>query len=227
MSAETYIAGLQSEFERNANPQIAAGQKAYMRNRFEFFGIKTPLRRQIQKPFLAGDFLPEKAELEPAVKTLWSKPQREFQYFAQELTAKYKKQFDGSDIELLEFMITNKSWWDTVDFIAAKLVGEYFKIYRHRRETVLEKWLASGNIWLQRSSVLFQLNYKEELDTELLSFIINSLLGSDEFFVNKAIGWILRQYSKVNPVWVREFVNKTPLDKLSRKEAVRNIEIRF
>ncbi len=218
-----YIKTLENEFERNSNTKIAAGQKAYMKNRFEFFGIKTPLRREISKPFLQKEYLPDKNRLEETIKTLWKKPQREFQYFAQELTFKYKKQFEKKDIALFEFMISNKSWWDTVDFIAAKITGEYFKLFPSEIKNLTENWLASGNIWLQRSCLLFQLKYKENTDTELLSHFINKLTGSEEFFINKAIGWVLREYGKTNPNWVIDFTEKTQLAALSKKEALRII----
>ena len=216
-----FVKILEIEFERNANADIAFGQKAYMKNHFEFYGIKSPIRREIQKPFLKREFLPPKAELENIVKTLWSKPQREFQYFTQELTFKYVKQIGERDIDLFEFMVLHKSWWDTVDYISPKLIGEYFKYYPVQREIFVEKWIASGNLWLQRSAILFQLNYKEELDTKFLTYVINSLLGSKEFFINKAIGWILRNYSRINPDWVIDFANKTQLANLSRREALR------
>lgn len=215
---------LEKEFEQNANANVAAGQKAYMKDLFEFYGIKAPVRQEIQKPFFDKKILPPKSELEIIIKTLWSKPQREFQYFSQEMVQQYSKQFEKKDIRLFEFMITHKSWWDTVDFIASKLVGEYFKIYPKQRDQNVEKWLASGNIWLQRTAILFQLNYKESVDTKLLSSVIIALLGSREFFINKAIGWMLRQYSKTNPGWVIDFCNRTKLDKLSRKEAMRLIQ---
>ncbi len=219
-----FINKLRSEFEKNANAGIAAGQKAYMKNQFEFYGIKTPLRRKNQKFFLTKENLPPKSDLDKMVTALWSKPQREYQYFAQELAHKYLKQFEKKDITLLEFMVTHKSWWDTVDFISSKSMGEYFKIYPDQRSKYVEKWIASENMWLQRSSVLFQLNYKAQVDTGLLTSTINSLLGSKEFFINKAIGWMLRNYSKTNPGWVVDFVSKTKLEKLSRKEALRLIQ---
>jgi len=215
---------LETEFETNSNSEIAFGQMAYMKNHFEFYGIKTPTRRKIQKPFLNKEYLPLKNDLEKIIKILWKKPEREYQYFAQELAEKYTKQFDKSDIELFEFMITHKSWWDTIDFIAPKLVGVYFKLYPEQRNVNIERWIVSNNIWLQRTSILFQLNYKNELDTELLTYIINSLLGSKEFFINKSIGWILRQYSRTNLDWVINFTNNTSLDKLSYKEAIRLIK---
>jgi len=218
-----FINILENEFNKNASPKIAAGQKAYMKNHFDFYGLKTPDRRKIQKPFLIKEYLPQKKDLERIVKKLWKKKQREYQYFAQELTEKYVNDFDKNDIELFEFMIINKSWWDTIDFIAPKLVGEYFKLYPEQRNDYIEKWINSGNIWLQRTAILFQLKYKNDLDKEFLAYIIHSLLGSKEFFINKAIGWILRQYSRTNPDWVINFVNKTDLNILSKKEALRII----
>ncbi|RLD64183.1 MAG: DNA alkylation repair protein [Bacteroidetes bacterium] len=221
---EEYIKTLELEFEKNANQEIAIQQKAYLKNQFDFYGIKTPLRREIQKPFFESSVLPKKDDLGKIIKILWEKPEREYQYFSQELLYKYHNKFDVDDIKIFEYMITHKSWWDTVDLISSKLVGEYFKIFPSERNKYINKWLSSNNMWLQRASVLFQLGYKKELDTDLLSYIINSLLGSSEFFINKSIGWILRQYSRVNPKWVVEFVEKTELDKLSVRESLRLIK---
>ncbi|MCF4100893.1 DNA alkylation repair protein [Gillisia sp. M10.2A] len=216
-----YILHLEAEFQNNANENIAVGQKAYMRNQFKFFGIKTPLRREIQKPFLVKQFLPPKKKVPLLAKELWDKPEREYQFFAQELVFKYVKEFEESDIELFEFMIIHKSWWDTVDFIAVKLVGSYLKKYPQKKEFYVDRWLRSNNIWLQRTAIIFQLKYKTEVDTGILEKSIQSLLGSKEFFINKAIGWMLREYSKTNPVWVREFVKRTALANQSKKEALR------
>ncbi len=219
----SFIKTLEAGFERNANAQIAKEQKAYMKNHFEFYGVKSVKRREIQKPFLVKQYLPAKTDMEVIVKMLWLKPQRELQYFAQELVFKYIAQLEEQDIDLLEFMVTNKSWWDTVDYISAKIIGEYFKSFPDKRDEIIKKWLDSGNMWLQRSAVLFQLKYKDNLDTEFLSYVINYLLGSNEFFINKAIGWVLREYGKTNPAWVVDFANKTALSNLSRKEALRII----
>lgn len=220
---ENYLNTLIKEFESQSNSERASGQKAYMKNQFEFLGIKAPDRQHIQKPFLIKAYLPPKTELFPLIRQLWDQPFREYQYFGQELMQKYAKSFEKKDIDLLEFMITHKSWWDTVDFIAAKLVGAYLKIYPEERKPLVEQWLASKNVWLQRTALLFQLKYKKDTDTELLSQTINSLIGSKEFFINKAIGWVLREYGKTNPEWVVEFADRTKLDNLSRREALRRI----
>ncbi len=219
-----FIKTLETELESNSNPEVASGQKAYMRNQFEFYGLTTTKRREIQRPFFSKGHLPEKGELAKIVRELWAKPQREYQYFSQELAFKYVKQLEERDIELFEFMVTHKSWWDTVDFISSKLMGVYFKKYPDQIDKYVQKWLKSNNIWLQRSALLFQLKYKENLDPELLSFTIHQLLNSKEFFINKAIGWVLREYSRTNPSWVLEFVSKTELNTLSQKEALRLIK---
>ena len=224
METNTYITELQHVFQENANVQKAAQQTAYLKNQFSFYGLTSPQRRALQKPFLAKKYLPEKKTAIQICKALWRKPKREFHYFSQELIGKYQK-MDKDDIDFFEWMLSNNSWWDTVDYIAVNLVGNYFTRFPEERLQVIDKWLQSGNIWLQRSCLLFQLKYKLNTDTRLLVYCIESLLGSKEFFVNKAIGWCLRQYSRTNSNWVLEFVEKHPLlSNLSRKEAIRLIK---
>jgi len=221
-----YVNQICIDFKTSSNPEVAKGQKAYMKHNFEFLGLKTPSRRALQRPYLHTKSLPEKTYLTEIVDALWAKPQREFQYFGQELAVKYIKNHDKKDIDLYSYMISHKSWWDTVDFIASNLVGSYFKSYPEQRWLVCKVWLESKNIWLQRSALLFQLKYKKNLDVELLEYNINQLLGSKEFFINKAIGWILREYSKTNPQWVLDFVNSTEVSTLSYREATKYLNIK-
>ncbi|MEO0895050.1 MAG: DNA alkylation repair protein [Bacteroidota bacterium] len=217
----TYLRELENEFRRVGDPAIALQQSAYMRDKFPFFGIKSGLRREVQKPFLQKEFLPPLQDARIMVKDLWNKPEREFHYFGQEFLQRYKKKLENDDISLITYMMTHHSWWDTVDFITTQLVGHLFQTYPELKESTIPSWMASGNIWLQRSCLLFQIKYKEETDEELLAELIIPLLGSNEFFINKAIGWALRQYSRSNPAWVRRFVETHPLHSLSKKEALR------
>ena len=126
-----------------------------------------------------------------------------------------------SFIELYEQIITTYSWWVNVDGIAVNLVGSLFKKYPEMMKPHTEKWQASGNMWLQRTALLFQLNYKADTNIELMFDIIRLNLGSKEFFINKAIGWILRQYSKTDAQVVMDFVEKTDLAPLSQREALK------
>lgn len=224
MDVQSYIQTLEEEFKRHQNESISIKQKAYMKNHFEFYGIKSPVRREIQKPFLTNKHLPAKEDLIEIVTFCWNKPYRSFHYFAQELAFKYQKNQSQRDIYLYEFMITNNSWWDTVDYIAPKLIGNYFLTFPAERDGWIKKWLATDNLWLHRTCILFQLKYKDKLDLEFLSYVIQSLLGSKEFFINKAIGWILREISRTKPEWVLDFVEKNTLSKLSNREAIRLIK---
>ncbi len=218
---QTYISELEKIFLENANEERAKQQAAYMKGKFAYYGLTSPRRRQLQKPFFAKQFLPTKEVAFQITKELWLKPQREFHYFSQELISKYQKQVDKKDIVFFEWMITHNSWWDTIDFIAPNLVGNYFNEFPVQRKTIIDKWLQSNNIWLQRSCLLFQLKYKTNTDSNFLSYCIENLIGSKEFFINKAIGWILRQYSRTDANWVIDFVENHPdMANLSQKEAL-------
>jgi 3-methyladenine DNA glycosylase AlkD len=221
-----YIKSLEDLFTKNANPDFAPSMKKYMKDKFEFFGIQTKPRHELTEPFMNKGALPPIDKLRGLVKTLWAKPQREFQYFGVELVEKYIKQLNKSNLPLIEFMITNKSWWDTVDGIATRVAGGLFKNHPELTIPVTEKWMASENLWLQRTAILFQLKYKSSTDTDLLFKYINMMEGSKEFFINKAIGWALREYSKTNPDLVINFVGRNNLAPLSKREALKVINKR-
>lgn len=131
------------------------------------------------------------------------------------------KKAEKERIDLYEYLIVNKSWWDTIDYSASNLVGVHFQKFPELIQPYTEKWMDSGNMWLQRTSLLFQLKYKKATDLELLTDYIHQLQGSKEFFINKAIGWILREYSKTNAAWVVDFVNSNQLAPLSHREALK------
>jgi len=219
-----YTLAVKVLFEKNADPSQAAPMKKYMRDQFEYLGIKTPQSAALQKQFYAEYGLPEVADLDPILRDLWSLPQREFQYVGLGLLDKLEKKLPAKFIKTIEYLIVTKSWWDTVDAIASHTVGTHFRRFPEVREKYLPKWRASTNIWLRRTAILFQLNYKKETDFELLCEIIRENLDSKEFFINKAIGWALRQYARVDPNAVSKFVKSTPLHPLSRREAMKHIE---
>ena len=212
------------ELQTVGSPEIAAGQAAYMKHRFQFFGVKSPTRREFQKPYFEKSNLPTKEDAFQIVRDLWMEPQRELHYFAQEFAYKYKRQFELNDIVFFEWMAKNNSWWDTIDFIAPKLMAEYFLKFPGERKKWVDKWLDSENFWLQRCAILFQLKYKENTDLELLSYVINRLSHSKEFFIRKAIGWILREYARTDADWVRDFVANHELSSLSKREALKGFK---
>ena len=221
MNTPEYLVFLEEEFIAVSNEKEAIAMKKYMKNKFEFFGIKSPLRKEIYKIHKEKNGLLPDENFDEIVKWCWQQPQREYQYFAMEFLKRRMKKTDIQIIELYEFMLLEKSWWDTVDFIAANLLGDYFKKYPDQILPITNRWMQSGNMWLQRSCLLFQLKYKQATDIKLMTNFILELNGSKEFFINKAIGWVLREYSKTKPAFVVDFVVVNSLSNLSQREALK------
>lgn len=216
-----YLIPLSELFEAHANPVVAASMKKYMKGQFEYFGIKSPERKELKQTFLGKHGLPSNDKLIEITKDCWGLPQREFQYAFMEILGRLAKKGEKERIDLYEFLIENKSWWDTVDYIASNLVGVHFEKYPELIKPFTEKWMNSGNMWLERTAILFQLKYKNKTDLELLSDLIQRIQGSKEFFINKAIGWILREYSKTDKNWVIHYVDTHQLAPLSKREALK------
>lgn len=219
-----YAASLKTLFEENANPIQSGPMKKYMRDQFEYLGIKSPQFKELMKEFIAKNGMPSINDLDIILRDLWSLPQREFQYAATSLLGRSEKVLPEKFIKTIEYMLITKSWWDTVDTISGGTLGVHFKRFPDVREKYLTKWRASKNFWLRRAVILFQLNYKKETDFNLLCEIIRENLDSKEFFINKAIGWSLRQYARVDPKAVKKFIKATPLHPLSRREAMKHLE---
>ena len=216
-----YVKSLRALFNQHADPKKAAPMKRYMRDQFEYLGIKVPEMGNLLKQHIREHGLPPLAELDAILRDLWALPQREFQYAANGLLEKFEGELHPDFIETLEYMLVTKSWWDTVDTIATGTLGVHFMRYPKVREKYLARWRKSDNFWLRRATILFQLGYKKDTDFELLCDIIRENLGSQEFFINKAIGWALRQYTRIDPQGVRDFVAATPLNPLSAREALK------
>lgn len=219
-----YVRSLKSLFEASANPVNAGPMKKYMRDQFDYLGIKSPQFKVLRDSFIKQNGLPPIEDLDIIVRELWGLPQREFQYLAVSLIGKMEKKLQEDFIITLEYLIMHKSWWDTVDTLAGHSVGVMFKQFPKVKTKYLKKWRRSDNFWLRRTTLLFQLGYKEKTDFDLLCELIKENLGSDEFFINKAIGWALRQYAWTNPSAVKRFVKVTKeLHPLSQREALKNI----
>lgn len=204
-------------FEEAADTSRAIQQKAYLKNQFEFYGMSMPDRKQLVKKIYVEFGVPDN-EIELA-KAMFLQPQREFHYTAQELLMKVKKQWRIHHVEDLEWFITTNSWWDTVDHLASNVAGSFFLKWPEAMEEIILKWNQSGNMWLVRSSIIFQLKYKDQVNKELLEACIVPHASDKEFFIRKAIGWALRQYGRFNPEWVSDFIGRVQLQPLSLKEA--------
>ena len=218
-----FIAELRDAFELVADKEHAQGARAYMKNQFTFFGIYTKERRSISNSIIKKYGIFNVEHLHELVKKLFREPEREFQYVAIELIAYHKKYWTKDIIDVAEFCLINKSWWDSVDHVGSLILGPYFKKFPQQIIPIASVWNKSNNFWLQRSSIMFQKSYKKETDTELLATYILNVKNNKEFFVQKAIGWALREYGYTNPKWVIQFVQEQHLTGLSAREALRRI----
>lgn len=217
----SYLQALTNLFARHADPATAEPMRQYMRQQFDFLGLKAPQRRALQKSFFAEHGLPPFADLETICRQLWGLPAREYQLTAMDFLDRYQKQLTPAHVELVEHLIITKSWWDTVDGLAARQIGRIFIRYPEIRDGHIGRWRTSDNIWLRRTTLLFQFPCKDNTDEELLFDLILENRDSDEFFIQKAIGWALREYSKSKPQSVINFVIRTDLPTLSKREALK------
>lgn len=206
-----------NSFIENKDPERAAQMAAYMKNQFPFLGIPKPKRVLLGKEYMK-EFKKQKEIDWDLVNTLWSMSEREFQYLAVDYLLILKNDLQEKDIENIKTLIITKSWWDTVDTLASNIIGVLCLKFPQLIKSHILEWSSSDNIWLIRSAILFQLKYKEKTDAELLGLIIKKNSGTKEFFINKAIGWALREYSKTNKSWVEEFIKGNTLSSLSVRE---------
>lgn len=227
MLLSDYVNKVKEFFEKHQNNVEAEAMSAYMKNNFPFLGILAPKRKELFKVFFNTFPLPPYDETKNLAKELFNLPEREYHYFALQLLIKHKRSWSPTDIVYFESLILTKSWWDTVDIISSKLVAPFFIKYPNLKVAITDSWSQSKNIWLKRVSIIFQLTYNKKTDIEILSRHILENASNNDFFVQKAIGWALRAYSKTNHKWVLNFViQNTSLKSLSKREAIKWMDIK-
>ncbi len=218
--SDIHTVNFQDFLSSQANEVAAEKMKAYMKGHFDYYGVKAPVIKQFFNEYWKENKLELTQDFRKVISSLWTRNQRECQYIAVHLLKKVKKQLESKDIEWIEQLILEKSWWDTVDFLASHAVGEIMLHEETLKMKKAEEYINHDNLWIRRTALIFQLFYKEKTDAELLYALIDSTIGSKEFFINKASGWALRQYSKVNPQSVRSYIElqKSNLANLTIKE---------
>lgn len=211
-------------YKAAGNKEKSLAMSKYMKGLFVFYGIPSPLRKEIQKKWFDTTIKNGDVDLRNLIINLWEQKEREFHYAAIDLLIRQPKNFiQSTDGELLEILITTHSWWDSIDLIASYYFGNYYRKFPIEGAELIEKWRNSDNIWLNRSCLLCQLKYKQETDFELLKSLIVQFQGEKEFFIQKAIGWTLREYSKSNPKVVKTFIENINLQGLAKREGSKYI----
>ncbi|MTV49170.1 DNA alkylation repair protein [Heliobacillus mobilis] len=218
-----YVQELVALYSLHSDAGYAEWSKQYMRSQFDFLGIRSPVRKRLIKQFIKSHGLPVKEELKAIIETLWRRPEREYQYAAIEIVMFAKKNLSPEDMPWLVPLLMTKQWWDTIDLLSPQIMGYMFTAYPQLIPDYPDRWIDNADFWLQRSAILYQLNYKEKTDESRLFRYILQCAGSNEFFVQKAIGWALRQYARTSPEKVQAFVSTHPLKPLCQREALKHI----
>jgi 3-methyladenine DNA glycosylase AlkD len=222
--AAEILARLATVYEAARDPARAAPMTAYMRDQFPFLGLPSPTQKALTRQVLAGLPRPAEADLRAVAESCWELPEREYQYFACGLLRRHARICSATFLDTARHLITTKPWWDTVDTLAAHLVGTL--VSRHPAlVSTMDEWIEDQDMWLVRTAILHQLSYKGSTDTERLFRYCTRQAAHPDFFVRKAIGWALRQYAWTDPAAVRAYVreNESRLAPLSVREALKNV----
>ena len=218
-----YIDYVTDRFMEQADPLRAEKQMAYMKNQFEYCGLGATVWYPMIKSIFIEQGMFTGKQLQQFVEGCYEQPYREVMYAGIEMMQRKLPEQSKSWIRILEKCITTHSWWDSVDWLS-KLVGIHFKNYPELQKEYSYKWIESDSMWLQRAAIIHQLFYKEQTDQQLLFDLIKRQADNKEFFIRKACGWALRQYSKTDPKAVRQFVKSIQLSPLTKKEALTLLE---
>jgi 3-methyladenine DNA glycosylase AlkD len=210
---------LHEAFLSSANAEAAKRMSAYVKNHFSFYGLKTPERKAIVSRVWKKYGAPPKNKWEIFSKQSFSSEfPREMQYAVGDLLRPIAAQIEPGFLDTIEWLVQRLSWWDTIDWLAPKLAGNVLGRHPELIVRYPDRWIRSDNVWLVRSAILHQLHQKERTDKERLEDYCLRHKHAKAFFIQKAMGWALREYSKSNGDWVREFLNSNELPKLTAKE---------
>ncbi|MBR7745963.1 DNA alkylation repair protein [Undibacterium baiyunense] len=229
MLVQEFVHEVQRCLQANANSEHAPAMRAYMRDQFDFLGIKTPLRRQLLAQIVKsmGKSKFSATEVLQLADLLWEMPQREYQYIAIDLLAQHKKVLGLQDISALIQLAQKKAWWDSVDGLAA-VIGDIVFLSRANSpdaQACMDQALQHASMWVRRIAITHQLGWRLQTDTTRLFSYALQLAAEEDFFIRKAIGWALRDYARWQPARVRDFVSayQMQLSSLSVREALKHL----
>lgn len=219
---------LRAELAAAGDPVKAEAQQRYMRSALPYHGLAAPELRRLLRPHLAAYSPQDRADWQRTVRTWWDGATHREEWYAAIAVARHRTARDWQDVDTLELhrhLIVTGAWWDVVDGTAQHLVGACLLADRGRVTDVVRLWSTDQDLWLRRTSVICQISHGERVDRELLTFAIERNLDDPSFWLRKAIGWALRQHARVDPAWVREYVEALGdrLPALSRREATKHL----
>ncbi|GAA1951115.1 DNA alkylation repair protein [Microbacterium deminutum] len=220
--ATTLVDGIRSALRAAADPTLAPGQQAYMKSAMPFLGVRVPEARRIART-LAKEGQRDAASLRAAALELWdAASHREERYAAMTLLALRPLRGDPELVPVVEHMVRTGQWWDYTDEVAHRM-AELLDIRAPETAEVIRRWSRDGDFWMRRVAIISQLGRGGRVDRALLEEVIAPNIADTEFFIRKAIGWALREYARLDPEWVRDYVGAHDLSPLSRREALKHL----
>jgi 3-methyladenine DNA glycosylase AlkD len=229
----TYVAAVRAALARTGDPATAARQQAYMKSELPYVGLGAPALRALLRPLLVEHRFVDRAQWEAAVLELWEDAEHREEWYAAIALVRhrsYRAWLDPDLLPLLEQLVRTGAWWDVVDEVATRPVGQVLLDHRAAATPVVERWAVDADsLWVRRTAMLAQLHHGGRTDTELLARVLVDNLDDTaygrEFFLRKALGWALRQHARTDPDWVRTFVATYDdrLSGLSRREALKHL----
>lgn len=217
-----YLKKLATVYKANGVLEDVPAMEAYMRNQFKFYGLKSPLRESLTKTFVKNHGKLPYESMPLVVQEAFEQPYRELHYFAMGLLELHKKELLQADINLVAYMVTHRSWWDTVDYIATRGAGVLVERYPPLKST-MDQWSTHANFWLRRIAILHQMKYKKATNSDTLFKYCIANANDSEFFIQKAMGWALREYAYVDPASVKHFLKLHKMPKLTEREATKHL----
>lgn len=227
-ASQPLLRAIRADLRDHADTAKAPLMQAYMKSQMPCLGIQTPVHRRLCQGVFRSHPLDSFDTWRDTVLTLWRDARfREERYAAIALAGfrSYEHHRTLRALPLYKEMLTTGAWWDCVDSIATQQIGQILRKSPARMSAILRKWAVDDDIWLRRSAILAQLNFKSETDLTLLYDCIRPSLERPEFFLRKAIGWALRQYARTNPNEVLQYVrdHQDQMSPLTRREALKRL----
>ncbi|MEU7055824.1 DNA alkylation repair protein [Streptomyces sp. NPDC046197] len=224
--ADTVLERLTATYAPAADPEKAVAMRAYMKDAAPFLGIATPARRALSRTVVEGLPRPDEGDCTAVALRCWALPEREYHYFAVDYLRRHVGRCSSGFLPVARHLITTMPWWDTVDLLAAHVVGALVAA-DPRLTADMDVWIADDDLWVARTALLHQLRYRERTDAERLFAYCLHRSGHPDFFVRKAIGWCLREYAKTDPEAVRAFLDRerSRFAPLTVREALKDIGV--
>ncbi|WP_404432907.1 DNA alkylation repair protein [Microbacterium lacus] len=219
MASELAIA-IREALRDSANPALAPGQQAYMKSAMPFLGVRLPEVRRIAR--VEAKVTADPGELLALALELWNEAShREERYAALAVLGTRPLRGNLALLPMIDHMVRSGQWWDFTDDLAHRL-AELHDAEPEETAQIVREWSTDKDVWMRRIAIISQLGRRDRVDRELLADLLHPNLSDREFFIRKAIGWSLREYARVDPDWVRAYVEAHDMSPLSRREALKH-----